>query len=376
LHDPVIAPTAVTMKKAVPSYYYRWLAWYLFCGVSFVVAASASVDSSQNKRAAIEARFDAEVQEPVRTARRSQLQNSSPSTNTVGNWAVSSSRSSNSGTVNLSSAVNNEENAQEEDEEVLSSKWGNDELDASNTETDDVERLNWRESQLARLHGLGPAEIAALSSWQQQRLNYEPFPKRLTKPKEFSLVSSRTHKRLVASPLHQWTPKSSTASNKAAISNNQTTFQGDEEANSLLWMATNKRNFKADNAKDSPIKNTRTGSNRKENGKNESSGNAKTSKGKGSRKQQQQKQQDNPLSRRPGQDGSGGTRTSSSDGGNGPYGRTASLGGSASPGVADNVSRMNRNLATQFLLRSPRENRQYDVPIIGKFFFHCFIDIL
>ena len=38
----------------------------------------------------------------------------------------------------------------------------------------------------------------------------------------------------------------------------------------------------------------------------------------------------------------------------------------ASFGAVDGISRMNHNLAAQFLLRSPRENRPYDVPVIGK----------
>ena len=41
-----------------------------------------------------------------------------------------------------------------------------------------VQQLNWHEAQLARLHGLGPAEIAALSTWQH-KLRLHPLPNRL-----------------------------------------------------------------------------------------------------------------------------------------------------------------------------------------------------
>ena len=138
-----------------------------------------------------------------------------------------------------------------------------------------------------------------------------------------------------------------------------------QDENLLLLPLWPKRSASEMKKSDRENNRNRNAANRKE--KTESSnGNggmvsSKGNKAKGSRKQQQQQQHSQESSHRP---FSGAAATSGIDGvaTQHEHNGRSSGGSSATP----DVNRMNRNLATQFLLRSPRENRQYDVPIIGK----------
>lgn len=248
---------------------------------------------------------------------------------------------------------------QEYDEQQIANSRNSEENElAARLAAADDEQLNWRDSQLARLHGLGPAEIAALSSWQEQQRRSRLLhsqPKRLVPAPavESALprAASSSSNRFQASP-------SSTTTNSVDATTNKSRV--DEEANALPWSppATSKRNGKSEPTRESSNKiNSRNGVNRKEKAENSSSP-GKSGKSKGSRKQQQQPQEPAAMPQHPGRI----TDTGSGSLDGTAYGRAS---GVAMP-VGDNVSRINRNLAAQFLLRSPRENRQYDVPIIGK----------
>ena len=203
-----------------------------------------------------------------------------------------------------------------------------------------MQQLNWHEAQLARLHGLGPAEIAALSTWQH-KLRLHPLPNRLATWHHQSPSFSR--------PLYGATKASSQqvltpfdhVDTKGARPNATLTRDDDASDNLLLMPLWPKRS--PDNKKSDRDNNrNRNAANRKD------KSDAKGGKGaKASRKQQQQQQQEAQQHR----DGVVQHEHGGRQGGSSP---------------TSDVNRINRNLATQFLLRSPRENRQYDVPIIGE----------
>jgi hypothetical protein len=244
-----------------------------------------------------------------------------------------------------------------------------------------VQQLNWHEAQLARLHGLGPAEIAALSTWQH-KLRLHPLPNRLMAttgwnhqppsflPRNLLPLSggpkSSIHSQQVLTPFDDADAPANKLSNNPMNRHQyvQQTNQTQDE-NLLLLPLWPKRSASEMKKSDRENNRNRNAANRKE--KTESSnGNggmvsSKGNKAKGSRKQQQQQQHSQESSHRP---FSGAAATSGIDGvaTQHEHNGRSSAGSSATP----DVNRMNRNLATQFLLRSPRENRQYDVPIIGK----------
>jgi len=190
------------------------------------------------------------------------------------------------------------------------------------------ERLNWREAQLAHLHGLGPAEISALSTWQQ-RLQ----PGRQQRPIQSKRLVTPAGPGHHPGPHHTAPSDSHIKGNVNQLNSNQSREnETRRDANLLpLWP---KRSAAMNNMV-SGVGGTRGDRNR---------GRKEDKKGKvSSRKKQQQEE----ARRGRGRDANDAHQSTS---------------------VPDNVGRMNRNLATQFLLRSPRENRQYDVPIIGKSF--------
>ena len=178
-------------------------------------------------------------------------------------------------------------------------------------------QLNVHEAQLARLHGLGPAEIAALYNWQQ-RMRIPP------------IFASRN-------PPVATKRKSDPALNNPANLANDTQTPTWPKRSALVEMK-------------KPEKEAGKSRGQGYSRKAEQSGKAGKQGGKSARRQQSQESVphfDGPATNK-GKDAS-------------PYEQHANR---APP---PDVSRINRNLATQFLLRSPRENRQYDVPIIGKF---------
>ena len=270
-----------------------------------------------------------------------------------------------------------------------------------------AQQLNWHEAQLARLHGLGPAEIAALSTWQH-RLKINPLPNRVAawhhQPPPFSqprnlllplygkpTVAIQHRQQQVVSgfdsaDINTYKLEDSHQNHNniyfhpsAHKSNNQTrTYIQEPSDNLLLLPLWPKRS--ADTKKSERENKNRNAAGRKEktepttaSSNQQGSTNPKNTKSKNSRKQQQQQQhqqhqhQAKETSHRPTPGvGSDSTVPSGSAIKEGvvqhQHGRSFPGSSSSSP----DVSRMNRNLATQFLLRSPRENRQYDVPIIGK----------
>lgn len=270
-----------------------------------------------------------------------------------------------------------------------------------------VQQLNWHEAQLARLHGLGPAEIAALSTWQH-KLRLHPLPNRLIattgwqhqhhQPPSFSPRNllplnggshgpkSSLHSQQVLTPFDDDAdvPPGKLGGNGGNGGNgggghhplnrlqyvqqsNQT--QPDESQDNLLllplWPKRSTSDMKKSDRENN--RNRNGANNRKEKSEAANAGQVpggKGNKAKGSRKQQQQQHsQDSSSSHRPFSGAAAGA--SVLDGAalqQHEHNGRPSGGSSPTP----DVNRMNRNLATQFLLRSPRENRQYDVPIIGK----------
>ena len=264
---------------------------------------------------------------------------------------------------------------------------GEDMVEQQQEQQEQEQQLNWHEAQLARLHGLGPAEIAALSTWQH-KLRLHPLPNRLAtatwhhqSPSSFSserrplsaahgpsVVGKSTASRNSNSSSQQVLTPFDNVDNRptgptyklerAAINNNQTTRPEDSD-NLLLLPLWPKRSALGDANKKSDRENNNqrnrnNAANRKEKTESPTKGGGKGSKG--SRKQQQQQQQEQQ------QHGRGSSATP--DGVVQLHEHNGLRPGGSSP--TSDVNRMNRNLATQFLLRSPRENRQYDVPIIGK----------
>ena len=222
-----------------------------------------------------------------------------------------------------------------------------DEADAADEDEDEsVDRLNWREAQLARLHGLGPAEIEALSSWQH-RFKVHPLAKRLNQGKSLGGQSKTSQ---AYRPWMQLEPSHSIIVND--VVNRSNAVSADSPP---LW---SKRSFNNNNSNGKANKEGKAIKD-KANNRNAANGNDPAAKGKGksSRKQQQQQQAAAAAA--------AAAAVSSLD--------QQTSGGKDRPTLSqlppvavDGVSRMNRNLAAQFLLRSPRENRQYDVPIIGE----------
>jgi len=188
------------------------------------------------------------------------------------------------------------------------------------------ERLNWREAQLAHLHGLGPAEISALSTWQH-RLQ----PGHHQHPTQSKRLAAATHGDHHPGLHHAATSDGHVKGDVNQLNSSQSREnETRRDANLLpLWP----KRSAAINSKVSGVGGARGDRNRSR--KEDAAKKGKVS----SRKKQQQEE------------------------GRRGRGRDAN-GAHQSTSVPDNVSRMNRNLATQFLLRSPRENRQYDVPII------------
>lgn len=191
------------------------------------------------------------------------------------------------------------------------------------------ERLNWREAQLAHLHGLGPAEISALSTWQHRlqpgRQQHPTQSKRLMPP---AAAGSGNHHQ----GLHHATTSDGHVKGDANQFNSSQSRENETRRDANLLPLWPKRSA-ATNNKVNGVSGTRGDRNRSR--KEDAAKKGKVS----SRKKQQQEE----SRRARGRDANGAHQSTS---------------------VPDNVSRMNRNLATQFLLRSPRENRQYDVPII------------
>lgn len=269
--------------------------------------------------------------------------------------------------------------------EAKGGSWRDNELAPAGDQVDgrsDVQQLNWHEAQLARLHGLGPAEIAALSTWQH-KLRLHPLPNRLIATTGWHHHQPPSFSPRNLLPLNGGSPKSSLRSQQVLTpfddanvpagklggshprlqyvqQSNQTQDEGNENLLLLpLWP-------KRSDMKKSDRENNRNrnAANRKEKAEAGNAGPAasKGNKAKGSRKQQQHSQessQHRPFS------GATSAATSAMDAAamqQHEHNGRPSGGSSPTP----DVNRMNRNLATQFLLRSPRENRQYDVPIIGK----------
>lgn len=269
-----------------------------------------------------------------------------------------------------------------EDETSTSSQpgyWRNNELTPAVDqveEKDGAQQLNWHEAQLARLHGLGPAEIAALSTWQH-RLRLHPLPNRLAgvaaswhhQPPSFPPRSTiplygkpTTHSQQVLTPFQTIDQQEWNAANRHQLVHQVNNTDGDEiNENILLLPLWPKRSNEMKKSEKENSRN-RSAANRKD--KIEPSVTSTGSigskpKAKGPRKQQQSETPHRPMST-----GGAGVTTSATDG-MVQHEHNARPGSSSS---TSDVNRMNRNLATQFLLRSPRENRQYDVPIIGKQF--------
>jgi len=246
-----------------------------------------------------------------------------------------------------------------------SENWQENEISSANQDVNvnSIEQLNWRDSQLARLHGLGPAEIAALSSWQN-RLKMHSLPKRITDrlSKEQVKSSSRslpwisTDSALFPQVLNaEIQAEHNNLASKDLPETRQTNQTQDDEDILPLWP---KRSSNANKIEKENNKVRNRDSNRKE--KSESSGGNKGGgKGKGANRKQQPIKQE-PSHRHISEEAVG-IDVSGTDGDH-----ENSKSSSGSSGKAADVSRLNRNLATQFLLRSPRENRQYDVPIIGE----------
>lgn len=241
----------------------------------------------------------------------------------------------------------------------------NNAISSANQDVDvhSIEQLNWRDSQLARLHGLGPAEIAALSSWQN-RLRMNSLPKRITERLSKEQVKSTSRSLPWISTDSALFPQVLTTEIQADHNNlaskdltdetRQTNQTQDDEDILPMWPKRSSNANKIDKENSNKVRNS---SNRKE--KSESSGGNKGGKGKGTNRKQQQIKQE--TSRRHISEEAVGIDISGTDGAH-----ENSKSSSGSSGQAADVSRLNRNLATQFLLRSPRENRQYDVPIIGE----------
>ena len=263
----------------------------------------------------------------------------------------------------------------------------NEDVPSANQAADvtNIDQLNWRDSQLARLHGLGPAEIAALSSWQN-RLRLHSLPKRITErvppnqdqeqeqekikssssPRNFPWISTdATLLPRVLTPQHRLGGNDDKLETGLSDAERQTNLTRDNTINEQdvlqLWPKRSSNPNKIDKENNSK---TRNASSRKEkseqnNGATIGSGNKGGGKGKGSnRKQQQVKQESSHRHISEENVGIG------ADGVHEQQQHSKSSQGSSNQ--AADVSRLNRNLATQFLLRSPRENRQYDVPIIGE----------
>ncbi|KAI9557104.1 hypothetical protein GHT06_016901 [Daphnia sinensis] len=246
-----------------------------------------------------------------------------------------------------------------------------------------VQQLNWHEAQLARLHGLGPAEIAALSSWQH-KLRLHSLPNRLAAgwhyqppsflPKNvlplYGGPKSTLHSQQVLTTLDDADAVNSLA-DKAANSHpfahqfvhlaNQS--KADASENLLLLPLWPKRSSPDAKKSDREGTKNRSAANRKEKMEagmgNVAPASGKGGKTKGSRKQQQQQQQHFQESPHRPVSGVGAVV-----GAAGSIQHEHNVRPSAASSSTPDVNRMNRNLATQFLLRSPRENRQYDVPII------------
>ncbi|XP_057374217.1 uncharacterized protein LOC130695107 [Daphnia carinata] len=262
------------------------------------------------------------------------------------------------------------------------------ELDAAADEADSrsgVQQLNWHEAQLARLHGLGPAEIAALSSWQH-KLRLHSLPNRLTattgwhyQPPSFLPKNMQPLYGGPKSSLHSQQVLTSVDDADAVLANtpanshpfahqfvhqaNQSKAEASE--NLLLLPLWPKRSSSDAKKSDRESNKNRNAANRKEKMEagigNVAPASGKGSKTKGSRKQQQQQQQQQQhVQESPHRPMSGGAV----GGAGGAIQHEHSVRPSAASSSTPDVNRMNRNLATQFLLRSPRENRQYDVPII------------
>lgn len=187
--------------------------------------------------------------------------------------------------------------------------------------------LNWREAQLARLHGLGPSEIAALSTWQQR---LKSPPKRLPPP-----------------PVNNGQSDVSDADQSLALDR------------TLLWLPAQTVNDSAVPMSAVSLKRSSAASSTRSNGgggKPDKSNKSGKSKSAGRAKEHRLQSAKAPMAA---------TAASSS-----AAAAAAASNAEAVSGVKgivdDNVSRMNRNLASQFLLRSPRVNQPYDVPIIGQ----------
>lgn len=266
--------------------------------------------------------------------------------------------------------------------------WRDDELDAAGDQAEsrsNLQQLNYHEAQLARLHGLGPAEISALSSWQH-KLRLHALPNRLPattgwhyQPPSFLPKNSLPLYGSSKSSLHS--QQVLTPFDDADIANSQGNERNSHPLTQQLVHQFNQSKLDAsDNLLLLPLWPKRSASEMKksdrENNKNRNAANRKekmeagsgnmaqaSSKGKAksSRKQQQQQQHFQESSHRQ-LSGVGAAVPGAAGAIQHEHNGRPSAGSSSTP----DVNRMNRNLATQFLLRSPRENRQYDVPIIGK----------
>lgn len=226
-----------------------------------------------------------------------------------------------------------------------------DDDDVDDVDDPELGQLNLHEAQLARLHGLGPAEIEALYNWQQ-RMRIPPIFNRNPHHSDSNVAMKRSRAAAGAQDL--------AGIKRAPLNSADTPTLNDpanlkEEAEPLLnytsetpatWPKRSASEMKKPE-KDGKARNGGYGRKEKTDGAN----NKAAKGGKNPRRQQSQESVphlDNPANK--GKDGAGGAHE-----------RVRGQGA-----AAPDVSRINRNLATQFLLRSPRENRQYDVPIIGK----------
>lgn len=264
--------------------------------------------------------------------------------------------------------------------------WLDNELTLSDDLTDDTSNgrpFNWQGAQLDRSQESEQPEIAALSTWQHRlRLHPEPSrvgawhqqPPSLPTP-DLQQLSGKSlfHGQQVLTPSNNPHPtykEEGDASNPqnqpSARRTNQTGYE-DTNDNLLLIPLWPKRSI---DVKKSDREN-RSKNNHKEKSETANAGMVaptptKGNKGKNSRKQQHQQQkqhQQQDSSHRQSLGGAAGVATSGTRKAlPHEHSRVAAERVSSTP----DVSRMNRNLASQFLLRSPRENRQYDVPIIGE----------